>query len=71
MPADFYVLQKLKPLHKSWIITLHASYNNLLENKENISKFGQLTKKTIFAASKIVHIHDEGLKFLEKVLGIK
>ena len=69
--ADFYVLQKIKPLHKNWIITLHASYNALLENKDNISKYGHLTKNTIIAASKIIHIHDEGLNFLEKVLQIK
>ena len=69
--ADFYVLQKIKPLHKNWIITLHASYNDLLVNRNNIIKYGQLTKNTIIAASKIIHIHDEGLNFLEKVLQIK
>ena len=68
--ADFYVLQKLKPLHKSWIITLHASYNNLLENKDNLSKYGQLTKNTIITAKKIININDEGISFLEKELNI-
>lgn len=69
--ADFFVYKKLKNLHSKWIISLHASYNNLLANKENLSKYGPLVKKTINASSKIIYIHDEGISFLEKRLEIK
>ena len=69
--ADFFVYKELKNLHSKWIISLHASYNNLLVNKENITKYGPLVKKTINAASKIIYIHDEGISFLENTLQIK
>ena len=69
--ADFFVYKKLKNLHSKWIISLHASYNNLLANKENLSKYGPLVKKTINASSKIIYIHDEGISFLENTLQIK
>jgi glycosyltransferase involved in cell wall biosynthesis len=69
--ADFFVYKELKNLHSKWIISFHASYNNLLVNKENITKYGPLIKKTINAASKIIYIHDEGISFLENTLQIK
>jgi len=69
--ADFFVYKELKNLHGKWIISLHASYNNLLDNKENISKYGPLVKKTINASSKIIYIHNEGITFLENTLQIK
>jgi glycosyltransferase involved in cell wall biosynthesis len=69
--ADFFVYKELKNLHSKWIISFHASYNNLLVNKENITKYGPLVKKTINAASKIIYIHDEGVSFLENTLQIK
>ena len=69
--ADFFVYKELKNLHSKWIISFHASYNNLLVNKENITKYGPLVKKTINAASKIIYIHDEGISFLENTLQIK
>ena len=69
--ADFFVCKELKNLHSKWIISLHASYNNLLANKDNITKYGPFVKKTINAASKIIYIHDEGITFLENKLQIK
>ena len=69
--ADFFVYKELKNLHSKWIISFHASYNNLLVNKENITKYGPLIKKTINAASKIIYIHDEAISFLENTLKIK
>ena len=69
--ADFFVFKELKNLHGKWIISFHASYNNLLVNKENITKYGPLATETINAASKIIYIHDEGINFLEKTLKIK
>ena len=69
--ADFFVYKELKNLHGKWIISFHASYNNLLVNKENITKYGPLATETINAASKIIYIHDEGINFLEKTLKIK
>lgn len=69
--ADFFVFEKLKKFHSRWIISLHASYSNLLVNKENLNKYGLLIINTINAASKIIFIHNEGIMFLEKTLKIK
>lgn len=67
--ADYFVFKNLKKLHKKWIITLHASYNSLFSYSK--IEYLTITKKTMSSARKIIYIHDDGLRFLEKLLETK
>lgn len=69
--ADFFVYNNLKNLHNKWIITLHASYNALLNTGINIEKYGEKAMKTLTTAKKVIYLHSDGISFLEKRLEIK
>lgn len=68
--ADFYVYKKLIKYHHKWVISLHASYNNLFSIKKNINSYSNLARNAILSASKLIYIHDEGISFLERTLKI-
>ena len=69
--ADFFVYDNLKNLHKKWIISLHASYNALLNSDINVDKYGEKAIKTLTTAKKVIYLHNEGISFLEKRLEIE
>jgi glycosyltransferase involved in cell wall biosynthesis len=69
--ADFFVYDNLKNLHEKWIISLHASYNALLNSDINADKYGEKAIKTLTTAKKIIYLHNDGISFLEKRLEIE
>ena len=69
--ADFFVYDNLKNLHNKWIISLHASYNALLNTEFNVEKYTEKAKKTLTTAKKVIYLHNDGILFLEKTLKIK
>lgn len=67
--ADFYVSRSLKKHHDKWIISLHASYNNLFSHYPK--EFLEISKTALLNAKKIIYIHDAGIAEINKTLGIK